>query len=268
VLEERVGVGRVLRVERDADRRADMEARVGDLEGLVQRGGDALAGGLRSTARIRVVAGAEQEQELVAALARQHVAGAREIRDAVRGLGEHRVAGLVAERVVDELEVVEVEVQERQRAAGAPCVGEVAPDLLLQERPVREAGEAVVVDEEGGLRIGALALGDVLARAQDRGDAPLRSWSTALRQAIVRVSPPRVSTSASRLEPAGATPDTRRMNASRASRRSAAGTAVPNQSRPSSSPSSKPSSSQPWRLMSSTRPASSRTTTSVPATFR
>ena len=171
VLEERVRVGRVLRVQRDADRRADVEERIGDLEGLVERGGDPLARGLRGTARVLVAAGAEQEQELVAALARQHVAGPREVRDAARGLGQHRVAGLVAERVVDELEVVEVEVEERERAVGAAGAAEVAADLLLQERPVREAGEAVVVGEERDLGLGALALGDVLPRAQDRGDA-------------------------------------------------------------------------------------------------
>ena len=113
------------------------KTRIGDLEGLVERGGDPLARGLRGAARVLVAAGAEQEQELVAALARQHVAGPREVRDAARGLGQHRVAGLVAERVVDELEVVEVEVEERERAVGAAGAAEVAADLRLQERAVR-----------------------------------------------------------------------------------------------------------------------------------
>ena len=42
VLEEHVGVGRVLRVQGDSRSSADVESRLGDLEGLVERRGDPL----------------------------------------------------------------------------------------------------------------------------------------------------------------------------------------------------------------------------------
>ena len=114
-----------------------------------------------------------QQQELVAALAGEDVAAADELADAARGLAQHLVAGRVAERVVDELEVVEVEVEERDRLAGAARADEVQAQLLLELRAVRQAGERVVVGEVGDLRLGAAALGDVLAGAQDGDDLAL-----------------------------------------------------------------------------------------------
>ena len=129
----------------------------------------------RPTARARAasagVAGevAEQEQELVAALAREHVAG--------RACGpETRCAAAAAPRrrrawpseSLTSLKLSRSKYRSATRVAGAPRAGEVAAELLLQLRPVRQAGEAVVVGEEGDLRLGALALGDVLAGAQRR----------------------------------------------------------------------------------------------------
>ena len=63
----------------------------------------------------------EQQQELVAALAGEQVARARGASRRRSGdPAQQLVAGGVAEGVVDELEVVEVEVQQRDRARRAP----------------------------------------------------------------------------------------------------------------------------------------------------
>ena len=55
----------------------------------------------------------EQDRELVAAEARGHVGAARARVQPARELDQHLVAGGVAERVVDRLEVVEVEEDHR-----------------------------------------------------------------------------------------------------------------------------------------------------------
>ena len=59
-------------------------------------------------------------------------------------LAEHEVAGRVAERVVDRLEVVEVHEQHRHRAAVARLALERVFDAVLEQRAVREPGDRVV----------------------------------------------------------------------------------------------------------------------------
>ncbi len=86
-------------------------------------------------------AAVHQQQELVAALAREDVAAADELGDAARRLAQHLVTGGVAERVVDELEVVEIEVEEGDGLARAAGPREVGAQLLLELGAVRQAGE-------------------------------------------------------------------------------------------------------------------------------
>jgi len=80
----------------------------------------------------------------------------------------------VPQRVVDQLEVVEVEVEQRELAALAAGLGEVAAELLLEHRSVGQAGQRVVVSQEGDLSLGLAPLGHVLPRAQYRNDPAFR----------------------------------------------------------------------------------------------
>jgi hypothetical protein len=73
----------------------------------------------------------------------------------------------VAEGVVDELEVVEVDQQQRDGPAGAARARHAAAQLRLELRPVGQAGERVEVGEAGDLVLRAQALRDVLARGED-----------------------------------------------------------------------------------------------------
>ncbi len=81
--------------------------------------------------------------ELLAAVARDQVLGPGRLAEHAGHLAEHGVAGVVAERVVDPLEVVDVEHQDRQ--AEPRDVAEVGqrPDLVEEERPVVQAGQRV-----------------------------------------------------------------------------------------------------------------------------
>jgi hypothetical protein len=69
-----------------------------------------------------------EQRELVAAQAGQDVLGAGDVAQRAGDGGEHRVAALVAERVVDRLEVVDVEQRQRERA----LVAQRARELLAQ----------------------------------------------------------------------------------------------------------------------------------------
>ena len=99
-----------------ADADADVAALAGDVERRAERGAHA-PGGHR---RLRLVLdAAAQHGELVAAEAGDHVAVADGAAQPLRDLDQQAVAGLVAEAVVDDLEVVEVEEQHGDALAAA-----------------------------------------------------------------------------------------------------------------------------------------------------
>ena len=87
------------------------------------------------------VGGVEQHGELVAAEPRRGVRRAHCALHAPADLGEHLVADRMAERVVDRLEVVEIEEQHGGRPVSARHSG---LDPLGEERAVRQPGEDVV----------------------------------------------------------------------------------------------------------------------------
>ena len=76
-------------------------------------------------------------------------------------LAEHQVAGGVAERVVDRLEVVEVHEQHRNGIAAARLALERVLDAVLEQRAVGEAGDGVVERLVRELLLERLPLGDV-----------------------------------------------------------------------------------------------------------
>jgi len=80
----------------------------------------------------------QQHGELVAAEPCRGVAVAEAAHQPLGHLAEHAVAGLVAQRVVDDLEVVDVDEQHVDRVAAGPQRLVHAVD---EERAVRQAGE-------------------------------------------------------------------------------------------------------------------------------
>ena len=81
--------------------------------------------------------------ELVAADPAGDVGRADDAAHPLGDLGEHAVAGEVPDPVVDPLEVVEVEHDQRDVALVAPGARDLAPEELVEEPPVVEAGERV-----------------------------------------------------------------------------------------------------------------------------
>jgi hypothetical protein len=99
--------------------------------------------------------------EFIAADPRQDVGLAQRRFEAQRRLLEQRVAGGMSERVVDDLEAVEIEDAHRERLSPAAQACPGLLDLGHEECPVGESGQQVVVCDVDNLRLGPFSFGDV-----------------------------------------------------------------------------------------------------------
>ncbi len=115
--------------------------------------------------RLGLIGPGGEDGELVAAEAGDGVAGAQCVAQAVAGDLQQAVARGVAERVVDPLEVVEVEEGDDRVLAGGERLG----DALLEQRPVREPRQRILEGEAAQLPVArAAAAGAVQQRQQRR----------------------------------------------------------------------------------------------------
>ena len=122
----------------------------------------------------------EDDRELVAADAAGDVGAADDRAHALGELREHGVAGQVADPLVDRLEVVDVEDDEREPAVVAVRAGDLARERVVEVAPVVEARERVEVGELARLAEAARVL-DRRARVRgellERGESRRRSAS-------------------------------------------------------------------------------------------
>ena len=125
--------------QRDADAGVDVDADAADGEGVLERRAQPQPGG----ARRRLVAGLEDDRELVAAEARERVVVAQELLQARADLAQDLVAGVVAERVVELLEAVEVDQQQRELAVARGRGGDRRVQRVDEMAAVAEPGEVV-----------------------------------------------------------------------------------------------------------------------------
>ena len=103
----------------------------------------------------------EQDRELVAALPGRDVLGPDRARQALGDLDEEAVAGPVAERVVDDLEVVDVEEQDGDAGSATARAVERPVEVLAEQRPIGEPGQGIVEGVVEQLRLETLLLGGV-----------------------------------------------------------------------------------------------------------
>lgn len=106
----------------------------------------------------------EHHDELVAADARELRARAgvgQPRRQSLRDLREQRIPGLVTERVVDPLKLIEVHEQQRRAALAVGGLGEGLRQVLPDPFAVRQPGERIEVGQTMNVRFGLLALRDV-----------------------------------------------------------------------------------------------------------
>ena len=73
---------------------------------------------------------------------------------------------MMPERIVDALELVDVDIKQREGLAASSLL-ELALDLFAEQHPVRQIGQRVVMREVRDLLVGAAALGNVFDDVDD-----------------------------------------------------------------------------------------------------
>ena len=142
----------------------DGDTLAGDVDGRGD-GLDESAGERFHVARVADAFG--EDGEFVAAEARQHVGGPHQRPHALSHAHEQGVADGVAVTVVDGLEAVEVEAEDREAAGGS---FDRALHRLAEEGPVRQAGQGVMVRQVGDAGLGRLGDRNVGANAAEAGE--------------------------------------------------------------------------------------------------
>ena len=128
--------------ERDPDAPLHGDIRAHDRERLGHRAEDPLRDDDGGLGRCDLL---DHHGELVAAEPCTRVLGTDARLEPLRDLDEQLVAGRVAEAVVDRLEVVEIDEQDREEVLPAMPPLERMRDAIREEHPVREPRERVVV---------------------------------------------------------------------------------------------------------------------------
>ena len=127
-------------------------------------------GGLVRALLVRIL---EQDTELVAADARDHVALAHAALEQLGDLDQRLVARAMAESVVDRLEPVQIDEQHGRMAVIAADAGDQPLELALETPPVGKVDETVLVREMVELLDSLLQLRHLAAKAADFSRQPL-----------------------------------------------------------------------------------------------
>ena len=152
-----VGCEPVGRADGDADAGADDDLAALELVGLAHRLDDALR---KRRGVGRLVDRHLQDRELVAAHARDRIGLAHQRAQAAGGILQQLVAGRVAQRVVDVLEVIEIEQMDGHHVAALDARQRLL-ELLVEQHAVGKAGERIVQRHVRDLRLRTAPFGDV-----------------------------------------------------------------------------------------------------------
>ena len=140
VLKKRVDALAVLGVGGDADADCDLQREAGEGERRLEHPMDPC----RECRGVLVRSRREEDAELVAAEAGQGLARAHCLAEPARDLLQEAIAGLMAERVVDLPEAVDVQKHDRGRVRLLPGGRDRLLDPVAEQRSVRQAGELVI----------------------------------------------------------------------------------------------------------------------------
>jgi hypothetical protein len=144
VLDQRRGPVGVAREDADADAGVDQQLGGAERERHRQQVAHALPDDLGLGARQQRQA-AQEHEELVAAAAREQVARAHGAAQAGGDLAQQAVAHVVPERVVDALEVVEIDVGERDRGAADARLGHGLGQRGVHRGAIRQPRQGIVI---------------------------------------------------------------------------------------------------------------------------
>ena len=146
---------------------------------------------LRRQQRAVDVGQRKDNRELVAAEPRNRVRVAQRGAQTRRHALQHAVAGMMAQRVVDLLEAVQVQEQQRQRRAFTVRDACRLIEAVVQERAVRQVGQRVVIRQMREVLFDAPALTADVRLAQLAFDGRDQPCQAALHDVVVRAGPHR-----------------------------------------------------------------------------
>jgi len=121
--------------------------------------GDELGGEVAGLARMRDIH--LDDCELVAAEAGHQVALAQIVFEPLSDHAQELVADRMPERVVDALEVIEIEAVDRHVAGAVAELCQRGVETLVEQHAVGQAGQGIVLRHIGDARLRLLALGHV-----------------------------------------------------------------------------------------------------------
>ncbi len=161
VLDQALRIVAIAREQTDAYRRTNRLAFFRNLE----RPSERLQDTLRYRCHLAIRFGRiQQHDEFVATEAHHVIARAQQGFQAHRSLPQQQVAGRMALRIVDVLEFVQVDEQQRQRRAARARLHQRAGQEVAQPVPVRQRRQPILVGQPLQVRLVRLALTDVLQR--------------------------------------------------------------------------------------------------------
>ena len=134
----------MLRIEGDADAGGEPHPLLADVGGIVQ---PVLQPFDQPHQFLRLPDAWEQHQKLVRPQPDGDVSGAQAVANAVCRQLEQQIAGTVPQVVVDELEAVEIDEQQRQDVVVHPGRLYLQGEALLQQMAIAEIGEGIVIGE-------------------------------------------------------------------------------------------------------------------------
>src|SRR5262249_10886789 len=166
VLDQLFEIGAVLRRQCDADRSVGRQMMAEALEGLAYRVADSRHG---IQYVVDTLDGGLGHGELGAAEPRDQVAFADAAAQPRRDGLQQFVADMVAERVIDALELVDVDIEQGELLAARDLL-QLALHLFVEQHAVGQVGERVVMGEMRDLLVGVAAFGDVVDDVDDVAD--------------------------------------------------------------------------------------------------
>ncbi len=139
VLEQRIGAGALGRGQRDADAGADLDQVIVDAIALAQPLDDAAGkrGGVFGRRDVLL-----EHDELVAAEAGDEILGPQHLAQTIGDGAQQLVAAGVTERVVDLLELIEVDEEQRGEPLGVMRIRQQPLDLVVEADPVGQRRES------------------------------------------------------------------------------------------------------------------------------
>ncbi|MNV67223.1 hypothetical protein D3C71_1600130 [compost metagenome] len=146
----------------DTDAGADHQGTTVHVQRLVQVVEDALGYLLGVAVAGEVV---KQDDEFVAAEAEQLVSGAQGFFQAHSHFHQHAITDVVAEAIVDQLEAVQIDEQQRLVVTALALLPEGLLHLLVKPDAVGQAGQRVVLGGMLEALLGILACTDIRLRA-------------------------------------------------------------------------------------------------------